>query len=82
MWMMHLHITSLSPFLAFLLSADFFQSQLFLKLLSGIQPECQTVKTQIRSDALSGLIWVQTVCKSYQQTAEINQNSDDEEEEE
>ena len=28
-------------------------------------PECQTVCIQIRPDMLSGLIWVQTVCKSY-----------------
>ena len=30
--------------------------------------EYQTVWIQIRPDALSGLIWVQTVCKGYQQT--------------
>ena len=30
---------------------------------------CQIVWIQIRPDILSGLIWVQTVCKSYQQTA-------------
>ena len=30
--------------------------------------ECQTDRIQIRLDVLSGLIWVQTVCKSYQQT--------------
>ena len=29
---------------------------------------CQTVWIQIRPDILSGLIWVQTVCKGYQQT--------------
>ena len=46
----------------------FFQSQLFLKILSGIPTECQTVWIQIRPDILSGQIWVQTVCKSYQQT--------------
>ena len=28
---------------------------------------CQTVQIQIRPDILSGLIWVQTVCKGYQQ---------------
>ena len=42
---------------AFLLSADFFQNQLFRKILSGIPSGWQTV--------LLGLIWV---CKSYQQT--------------
>ena len=53
----------------FMLSADFFHDQLFfLKILSGIPSECQTVWIQIRPDILSGLIWVQTVCKGYQQT--------------
>ena len=52
---------------AFLLSADFFQNQLFRKNLSGILSECQTVWIQIRPIILSGLIWVQTVCKGYQQ---------------
>ena len=44
-------------------SADFFE-----KILSGIPFECQTDLIQIRPDILSGLIYVQTVCKSYQQT--------------
>ena len=40
-----------------------FQSQLFLrKLLSGTPSECQTVRFQVRSDVLLGLIWIQTVC--------------------
>ena len=52
----------------FLLSADFFQNQLFRKILSRIPSECQIVWIQIRPDILSGLIWVQTVCKGYQQT--------------
>ena len=50
-------------FPAFLSSADIFQNQLFRKILSGISYECQTVWTQIRPDILSGLIWVQTICK-------------------
>ena len=45
-----------------------FQNQLFRKNLSGIQPECQTVKIQINPEILSGLIPVQTVCKHNQQT--------------
>ena len=53
---------------AFLSSADFFQNQLFRKILSGLPSECQTVWIQIRPDPLSGLIWVQIVCKGYQQT--------------
>ena len=53
---------------AFLSSADIFQNQLFRKTLSGLPSECQTVWIQIRLNILSGLIWVQTVCKCYQQT--------------
>ena len=48
-------------------SADFFQNQLFSKILSEIPSECQTVGIQTKPDILSGLIWVQTVCKGYQQ---------------
>ena len=55
-------------FHALLSSADFFQNQLFRKITSGIPSECQTDWIQIRPDIMSGLIWVQTVCKSYQQT--------------
>ena len=53
---------------AFVLSTDFFQNKLFRKNISGIPSECQTDWIQIKPDILSGLIWVQTVCKGYQQT--------------
>ena len=33
-----------------------------------LSSECQTVWIQTKSNVLSGLIWVQTVCKGYQQT--------------
>ena len=33
--------------------------------------ECQTVWIQIRTDSLSGLIWVQTVCIGFQQTTVV-----------
>ena len=52
-------------------SADFFQNQHFQKILSAIPSEYQTVCTQIRPDILSGLIWVQTVCKDYQQATPV-----------
>ena len=39
-----------------------------LKILSGKPPECQTVWIHIRSELLSGLIWVQAVSNSYQMT--------------
>ena len=56
------------PAFFFWLSADFFQNHFFQKILSGIPSECRTVWIQIRPDILSGLIWVQTVYKDYQQT--------------
>ena len=49
---------------AFVSSADFF-NELYKTNLSGIPSECQTVWLQIRTDVLSGLIWVQTVCKGF-----------------
>ena len=61
----------LGIFSLFMSSADFFQNQLFHKILSGIPSEWQTVWIQIRPDFLSGLIWVQTVCKGDQQTAQV-----------
>ena len=36
--------------------------------ISGVPSECQTIWIQTRPDILSGLVWVQTVCKGYQQT--------------
>ena len=42
-------------FLALLSSADFFQNQLFRKILSGIPTECQTDWIQIRPDNFVGL---------------------------
>ena len=53
---------------AILSSADFFQNQLFRKIISGIPPECQTVWTQTRPDVLLGVIWTLTVYKISQQT--------------
>ena len=50
---------------ASLLTVEYF-TKLTLKKFSGILSECQSVLTQIRYDILSGLIWVQTVCKGYQ----------------
>ena len=54
-------------FHAFLPSADFFQNQLFRKIISGMSSECQTDWIQIRPNILSDRIWVQIVCKSYHQ---------------
>ena len=54
---------------AFLLSADFFKINFFKKFFWGISFECQTNWIHIRPNILSGLIWIQTVCKSFLQTA-------------
>ena len=48
---------------AFSSVADFFQNQLFQKILLRMTCECQTDWIQIKPDILSGLIWFQTVCK-------------------
>ena len=50
----------------FLSSVDFFFFKLiFQKNPTEIASECQTVWIQIRPEVLSGLIWVQTICKGY-----------------
>ena len=48
----------------FLSFADFENKKIFQEFWSS---ECQTVWIQLRPDILSGLSWVQTVCKIYQQ---------------
>ena len=45
-----LTLCMLGNFACFLSSADFFQNQLFRKILSGIPSECQTVRIQVGSD--------------------------------
>ena len=47
------------------------QNKLFPNILSGIISGCQTVWIQIRPNILSGLIWVQTVCKDYPQKTKV-----------
>ena len=51
----------------------FFKMSFFKKKkkLSGTLLECQKVWIQIRTDVLSVRIWVQTVCKDYQQTTKV-----------
>ena len=48
-------------------SADFFKIHFFKKFFQEYR-QCQTVWIQIRPNISSGLIWVKTVCKGYQQT--------------
>ena len=59
-----------------LLSADFFQNYLFQTNLSETLSECQTGSDQNRHSVdpdliLSALIWVQTVCKTYQPMTKV-----------
>ena len=49
----------------------FFFKLTFSKKSLGIPSECQTVWIQIRPNILLGLIWVQTVCKGYQQMTKV-----------
>ena len=44
-----------------------FKINFFKIILLGIPSECQTDWIQIRPNILSDLIWVQFVCKGYQQ---------------
>ena len=52
----------------FLSPADFFETRLFHKQIIQEHYQCPTVWIQITTDILSALIWVQFVCKYYQQT--------------
>ena len=62
----------LGNFSCFFVVCCFFSKLTFEKILSKIPSECQTVWTLIRPDDSSGLIWVQTVCQSYQQTSLVD----------
>ena len=42
-----------------------FSKSTFWKIPSGWPSGCPTVRIEIRTDLLLGLIWVQTVCKDY-----------------
>ena len=69
------HFNSLPTRLFFMLFCRLlilFQNQLFRTILSRISSECLTVWIRIRPDILSGLIWVQTVCKDYQHTTLVD----------
>ena len=52
-------------------SADIFSKLTLKKIHSGTLSECQTVWIQIRTDILSVLIWVQTVCQGYQHMTKV-----------
>ena len=50
----------------------FFKINFLRKNLAGIPSECHTVRTLIRPDESSGMIWVQTVCQGYHQTTLVD----------
>ena len=50
-------------------SADFFQTQHFRKISFSNTTSVKQIRIKIRPNILSDLIWIQTVCKCYQQTA-------------
>ena len=56
-----------------LLSADCFKINFFKNFIQeqSTLSECQTVMIQNRTDILSVLIWVQTVCKNHQQATKF-----------
>ena len=49
-----------------------FSTLIFFKYSLGLPSGCQTVWIQIRPDNVSGLIWVQTAFKGYQQTTQVH----------
>ena len=59
----------------YLSSADFFKINFLEKILSEMPSGCETFWIQIRPDILSGLIWVLTVFKRYQQTTVVGKES-------
>ena len=67
----HIHNITVACWVIFhaLLSSADFQNELknIQKILSGTLSMCQMIWLQIRINILMVLIWVQTVCKGYQQ---------------
>ena len=65
----HLNLCIQVIFLCLCICLPTFFKIYFSKMLTLLQ--YQTVWIQIRTDILSALIWVQTVCKGYQQMAKV-----------
>ena len=55
-----------------MLSVDCFQNKLFQNILTGIPSESITLDPD-QALQLSGLIWVQTICKGYQQAIKVTE---------
>ena len=67
-----LQLHTYSVFLYVFLSSSILKINFFFRnVFSGTPSECQTVWIQIRTDILSGLIKVQTVCNSYRHTSKV-----------
>ena len=66
----HFTLCMLSNLLCFCCLLTFLKNN-FQKIISGTLSACQTFLIHIRTDVLSVLIWVQTVCKDYQLTTKI-----------
>ena len=63
-----LTVSLLGKFACFLSSADLIQNHFLEKFFQKTLSVCQTAWTQIRTNIMSVLIWVKTVCKGYQLT--------------
>ena len=57
-------------------SADLFKINFYKKILSGTISGYQTDWIQIRTDIMSVLIWVHTVCKGYKQMTKVAASKD------
>ena len=60
--------------LFFLSSVDFFKIKFFEKFFQEYYQSVAKNWIQIRPDILSGQIWVQAVCKGYQQATKVTTN--------
>ena len=57
-------------FMPFLSSADFFQNQL-LKKIQEYHLSVKQIGSRSGPILLSGLVWVQSVCKGYKQSTQV-----------
>ena len=66
-----LTLSMLDNFACFFVVCRFKKKKKIKKKIFQEYHQYQTVWVQIRPDVLLGLIWVQTVCKSYQQSIKV-----------
>ena len=65
------YLYMLGNFACFLSSAEIVKINFFKKLFQEYHQSVKTVWTHIRPNKMSGLVWVQTVCRVYQQTIKV-----------